>query len=150
MTRQQLTTLAALGSFALLAGAYTFQALGYAPCQMCYWQRWPHMAAIVIGILALFIPARIWAWLGAAAAGLTSAIGVFHAGVEKKWWEGPSSCTGGGLDASSGADLLSTDGNLLIMCDQVSWSMLGISMAGWNAVISFGLMMIWLAAARKQ
>ena len=150
MTRAQLMMAAAAGSFGLLAGAYVFQALGYAPCQMCYWQRWPHMAAIAIGVLAFVLPARAWAWLGALAAATTSAIGVFHTGVERGWWEGPSSCTGGGLDASNGADLLSTNGDLLILCDQVSWSLLGLSMASWNALASFALMLIWLAAARKQ
>lgn len=150
MTQKQLTSLAAFGSFALLAGAYIFQALGYPPCQMCFWQRWPHMAAIVIGILALLVPNRAWPWLGALAAGITSFIGVFHTGVEKGWWEGPSSCTGGGLDVMDGADLLSMAGDKLIMCDQVSWSLIGLSMASWNAVFSFAIMLIWLAAARKQ
>lgn len=150
MTRQNLTNLAAFGSFALLAGAYLFQAIGYPPCQMCYWQRWPHMAAIAIGVLVVFIPARALAYLGALATAITSGIGVFHTGVERGWWEGPSSCTGGGLDATNGADLLSLSGDKLIMCDQVSWSLLGLSMASWNAVFAFGLTLIWLAAARKQ
>ncbi|MFT4706564.1 MAG: disulfide bond formation protein DsbB [Yoonia sp.] len=150
MTKHQLTSLAAFGSFALLGGAYIFQALGYPPCQMCFWQRWPHMAAIGIGILAFFIPARIWPWLGAVAAAITSGIGVFHSGVERGYWPGPSSCTGSGLDAMDGADLLSMTGDKLIMCDQVSWALLGLSMASWNALLSFGLMLIWLAAARKK
>ena len=150
MTKQQLTSLAAFGSFALLGGAYIFQAIGYPPCQMCFWQRWPHMAAIGIGILAFFIPARVWQWLGALAAAITSGIGIFHSGVERAYWSGPTSCTGGGLEASSGADLLSMTGDKLIMCDQVSWEFLSLSMASWNAVISFGLMLIWLAAARKK
>ncbi|MCO4847589.1 MAG: disulfide bond formation protein B [Yoonia sp.] len=150
MTKKQLTLLAAFGSFALLAGAYIFQAIGYPPCQMCFWQRWPHMAAIGIGILAFLIPARVWPWLGALAAAITSGIGVFHTGVERAYWSGPTSCTGGGLDASDGADLLSLAGDKLIMCDQVSWELLGLSMASWNAVFSFGLMLIWLAAARKK
>ncbi len=150
MTKQQLTSLAAFGSFVLLGGAYIFQALGYPPCQMCFWQRWPHMAAIGISVLALLIPARVWPWLGAVAAAITSGIGVFHSGVERGYWPGPSSCTGGGLDASSGADLLSLTGDKLIMCDQVSWEFLSLSMASWNAVFSFGLMLIWLAAARKK
>jgi len=150
MTRQNLTMLAAIGSFALLAGAYMFQALGYPPCQMCFWQRWPHMVAIGIGVLALLVPARIWPYLGALAAAMTSAIGVFHTGVERGWWEGPASCTGGGLDATDGADLLSLTGDKLIMCDQVSWSMLGLSMASWNALASAVLVLVWLAAARQQ
>ena len=150
MTRQKLTTIAALGSFALLAGAYTFQAIGYPPCQMCYWQRWPHMAAIAIGVIAFFVPSRVIALLGAAATATTSAIGVYHTGVEKKWWDGPSSCTGDGLGGLSGADLLSVDGDNLIMCDQVSWEFLTLSMASWNAVFAAILCVIWLMAAGKK
>lgn len=148
MTRQNLIRLAAFGSFALLAGAYTFQAFGYPPCTMCYWQRWPHFAAIGVGIAATLIHARVWPYLGALAAATTSGIGVYHTGVERGWWEGPTSCTGGGLDLTS--DLLSTSGDRLIMCDQVSWELFTLSMASWNALFSAALVLVWLAAARKQ
>ena len=150
MTRQNLTSLAAAGSFALLAGAYLFQAMGYPPCQMCYWQRWPHMAAIAIGVVCYFVPSRILAYAGAAATALTSVIGVYHTGVERKFWEGPSSCTGDGLGGLSGADLLSVSGDKLIMCDQVSWEFLTLSMASWNALFAAGLCVIWLMAARQK
>lgn len=137
-------------SAGLLAGAYVFQYLGYAPCTMCYWQRWPHMAAVAIGVLALFVPARILGYLGALAALTTAAIGVYHTGVERKFWEGPSTCTGdGGLGELSGNDLLSLDGPRLIMCDQVSWEMLDLSMASWNAVISLVAVCLWIIAARR-
>ena len=137
-------------SVLLLGGAYVFEALGYAPCTMCYWQRWPHMAAIGIGVLALLIPARILGYLGALAALATAAIGVFHTGVERKWWEGPSSCTGtGGLDGLSGSDLLSVEGSRLIMCDQVSWELFTLSMASWNAIFSLLAVWLWLVAARR-
>lgn len=148
MTRQTLIRLAAFGSFALLAGAYTFQAFGYPPCQMCYWQRWPHFAALGIGIAATFIPARIWPYLGALAAATTSGIGLYHTGVERDWWQGPTSCTGGALDLTS--DLLSTTGPRLILCDQVSWELFTLSMASWNALFSAVLVLIWLAAARQK
>lgn len=148
MTPQTLIRLAAFGSFALLAGAYIFQAFGYPPCQMCYWQRWPHFAAVAVGIAAALIPARVWPYLGALAAAITSGIGVYHTGVERNWWDGPNSCTGGGLDL--GGDLLSTSGDRLIMCDQVSWELFTLSMATWNALFSAALVLIWLAAARKQ
>ncbi len=148
MTRENLIRLAAFGSFALLAGAYMFQALGYPPCQMCYWQRWPHFAAVGVGVLATLIPARVWPYLGALAAATTSGIGVYHTGVERDWWEGPTSCTGGGLDLTG--DLLSTSGDRLIMCDQVSWELFTLSMASWNALFSAGLVLIWLAAARQK
>lgn len=137
-------------SAALLGGAYVFEYLGYPPCTMCYWQRWPHMAAIAIGVLALIVPLRIIGYMGAAAALITAGIGIFHTGVERKWWEGPSSCTGsGGLDGLTGADLLATDGPRLVMCDQVSWELLTLSMASWNAAFSLIAVWLWLVAARR-
>jgi len=152
MSRRSLTLTAAAGSAALLAGAYFFQWLGYAPCKMCYWQRWPHMAAIAIAVLVLLVPLPALLWLGAAALVLTGGIGVFHAGVEQGWWPGPASCTqaGGGLSGLSGGDLLALDGPVLILCDQISWSFMGLSMAAWNAVFSLLLALVWLRAARAQ
>lgn len=147
MTRNAMILLAGGGSFALLAGAYLFQALGYPPCAMCLWQRWPHMAAIVIAALALRIGGPALPALGAVAAGLTGAIGVFHTGVERGWWQGPTSCSGGGgLGGLTGADLLAIDGPRVVMCDQVSWEFLTLSMASWNAVASFVLMAVWISA----
>ncbi len=149
MTRTRLTVLAAGGSFALLAGAFLFQALGYPPCALCLWQRWPHAVAIVIGAVALMIwrPATPLLLLGALAAATTGGIGIYHTGVERGWWEGPSSCTGtgGGL----GGDLLSTDIAPVVMCDDVVWSLFGLSMASYNALISFGLAALWVMAARR-
>ncbi len=150
MDRRTLTLVATFGSAALLGGAYVFQWLGYEPCKMCYWQRWPHMVAIVIGIVALIRPLSVLAWLGAAAVAVTGGVGVYHAGVEQGWWPGPESCTraGGGLSGLSGGDLLAVDGPRLILCDQISWSFMGLSMAAWNAVLSIILVLIWLRAER--
>lgn len=150
MTRKTLILMAAGGSAALLAGAFFFQWLGYLPCKMCLWQRWPHAAAIVIGILAFFVPAPALLWLGALAAATTAGIGLYHSGVEQRWWEGPTSCTstGGGLGGLSGSDLLSTEGPALILCDQISWSFLNLSMASWNAILSIVLVILWIRAAR--
>ncbi len=152
MTRNFLVLLAAGGSVALLGGAFIFQALGYAPCAMCLWQRWPHAAAILIGALALFIPGRILPLLGALAAATTSGIGIYHTGVERDWWEGPASCTGAGpgLGGLDGSDLLSMDGPALVLCDQVSWALMGISMASWNAIFSALLVVLWVMAARAR
>ncbi len=149
MTRKTLIAIAAGGSLALLGGAFLFQTLGYAPCKMCLWQRWPHAAAIVIGALALLtaLPARALAALGAFAALTTAGIGFYHAGVEQKWWEGPSSCTGGG--SLEGVDLLSTDITPIVMCDDIVWSLFGLSMAGYNALFSLALAAVWIMAARK-
>ena len=153
MTRTTLIALATLGSAALLLGAYGFQHIGgLLPCKMCLWQRWPHAAAIAIGVVLMMGGPRPLIWAGALAAAATSLIGFYHAGVEWRWWPGPSSCTGGGLDlgAMGGSDLLSMDAPTgLVLCDEVVWSLMGLSMAGWNGVISLGLAVIWVLAARR-
>ena len=149
MTRNLLVLLAACGSAGLLAGAFFYQALGYPPCAMCLWQRWPHVAAILIAVVALNVNNRLLLLLGAAATAATSAIGIFHTGVEKAWWQGPTSCTGnGGLNGLSGSDLLSLDGPRVAMCDQVSWEFAGLSMASWNALLSLVLFGVWIMAMR--
>lgn len=153
MSRTQIVVTAAGGSALLLAGAFLFQMAGYPPCKMCLWQRWPHAVAFVIGAVFLIVPNRILAWLGALAAATTGLIGIYHAGVEQKWWEGPNDCTGDGAGIAnlSGADLLSTDvGEVIIMCDDIAWQLAGISMAGWNAIISLFLAGLWVVAARRQ
>lgn len=152
MTARTLILLAAAGSVLLLGGAFLFQALGWAPCALCLWQRWPHAAAIGIGALALALPRVPLAPLGALAAATTAGIAVYHSGVERHWWLGPTSCTsaGGGVGGLSGADLLSTEGPSLVLCDQFTPFLFGLSMANWNAILSVGLVLIWLAAARKS
>ena len=151
LPRQTLILLATLGSVALLGGAFAFQYIGgLAPCQLCLWQRWPHAAAILIGLVALATGWRGLAWLGAVAALATAAIAVFHVGVELKWWEGLASCTAGSIDGISTADLLdpTKDVAAVVRCDAIAWQMLGISMAGWNAILSLVLAGIWVKAAR--
>lgn len=144
--------LAVFGSFALLVGAFLFQAIGYAPCRMCIWQRYPHGLAIAAGALLLFGVSTLFvSFIGAFASTTTSALGVFHTGVERDWWEGPSSCTGSGLDLStlSSQDLLPsfTNGPInIVMCDEVSWEFLSLSMASWNFILSGFLTLIWLIA----
>ncbi|WP_095589647.1 disulfide bond formation protein B [Actibacterium ureilyticum] len=153
MTRNTLIVLAFGGSALLLAGAFAFQHLGgLAPCAMCLWQRWPHAAAVLIGIVALMLRGPALPLLGALAAAVTSGLGIYHTGVERDWWEGPSSCTssGPGLSGLSGSDLLSVDtAPQLVLCDQVAWEMLGLSMASWNALWSAMLVGLWLLAARR-
>lgn len=156
-TRSFTILLAAGGSLALLLGAFAFQYLGgLAPCQLCIWQRWPHAAAIVISLPALLLAkgtvGRILPLLGALAALASAAIGAFHVGVEQGWWEGLASCTAGSISGLSTADLLNPDVNVgaVIRCDEIAWSMFGLSMAGWNVVLSALLAMIWTAAYRRS
>ncbi|MEP3441446.1 MAG: disulfide bond formation protein B [Sulfitobacter sp.] len=143
--------LATLGSVAVLGGAFAFQHLGgLAPCKLCLYQRWPHAAAIIIGVLILISRKVQLAWAGAAAALTTAIIGMYHVGVEQGWWEGPTTCTSGGVSGLSAQQLM--DQILaapLVRCDDIAWQMAGISMAGWNAIASLVLMAIWVQAARR-
>ncbi|MDA9207687.1 disulfide bond formation protein B [Octadecabacter sp.] len=150
MTRTGLIKIATLGSVLLLGGAFFFELLGYPPCKMCFWQRYAHATAIYIGALAWVQPRfqRVLATLGALAAAVGSVLGFYHSGVEQKWWEGPTSCSGNG--SLEGVDLLSTDLAIpVIMCDEIVWSLMGLSMATYNGLISLILAGIWVAAARK-
>jgi len=80
-----LCLLAAAGSAALLIGALGFQYLGgMPPCKLCIWQRWPHLIAVLIGVLIFFLPMRMLAIAGAAAAAVTSGVGIYHLGVEHR------------------------------------------------------------------
>lgn len=151
LSSRTLILLATLGSVALLGGAFAFQYIGgMAPCQLCLWQRWPHAAAILIGAVALVTGWRGLAWLGALAALATAGIGVFHVGVEQLWWEGLASCTAGSIAGISTADLLdpTKDVAAVVRCDEIAWQLLGISMAGWNAILSVLLAGLWAKAAR--
>lgn len=141
--------LAVLVPAGLLAGALGSQHLaGLNPCEMCYWQRYPHWAALALSGLSFFIPAarRPLVLLAALAVAISGAIGVFHAGVELGWWEGMTQCTATG--AATLEDILAAP---LVRCDQVQFSFLGLSMAGWNALISLSAAgaIAWLTLRRR-
>ena len=151
LTHRQLMVAAALGSAGLLAGAFVFQALGYAPCKLCLWQRYPHGLAAALGFVALFLPLSLIAVLGALAALSSAGVGLYHVGVEQGWWEGPTSCSGGDIGTLSADALLSQIMEApLVRCDEIAWSLAGISMAGWNAILSVLLAALWSAAAIRQ
>ena len=123
----------------LLGGAFGSQYIGgLHPCEMCYWQRWPHGVAILLAAGGFTAPAessrsRILTLLAALAIAVSGAIGVYHSGVEAGIFQGLTACTATG--AMSFEDLMKVP---LVRCDQVQWSLFGISMAGWNAIISLG------------
>lgn len=151
MTRNQLILTAAGGSLFMLLGAFAFQHIGgMPPCKLCLWQRYPHAAAIIIGAIALWVPGRALPLLGALAALTTFAIGLYHTGVERSWWEGPTTCTSGPIGNLSAKELMAQIMSApLVRCDEVPWEMFTLSMASWNAIASFGLALVWLAAANR-
>jgi disulfide bond formation protein DsbB len=148
---KRLALIAAAGSAALLAGAFLFQLLGYPPCKMCLWQRWPHAAAVLIGIAFFYFQTRVLLWFGAIAAAITAGIGYFHAGVEQGWWEGPSSCSSGSIEGLTPDELFEQImAAPLVRCDDIAWALGGISMAGWNGLLSTLLAFIWIRAATQK
>lgn len=152
---QQARVLALVVPAALLAGAYGSQyAGGLHPCEMCYWQRWPHFAAIVFALISFGMrgapdKGRSFVWLAAFAIFISGAIGAYHAGVEAGIFEGFTQCTAGGGSGDILADIMATP---LIRCDEIQFSFLGISMAGWNAMISIGfaLLIAWLSLRKPR
>ena len=144
--------LAGLGSFLLLMGAFGFQFIGkLTPCPMCIWQRWPHATAILIAVVAMTVlwqQRRFLAGLGALTMLASAGLGIFHAGVEQKWWDGPSSCSGADPTSLSSDQLLDQLMDTpLVRCDEIVWDLFGITMAGWNGMISIGLAVLWFFAA---
>ena len=152
LSRNTLIGLAAGGSAALMLGALGFQHLGdLAPCKLCIWQRYPHVIAIVIGIVAVAIRGRLLPYLGMLAALTTSGIGLYHTGIERNWWEGPTSCTSQDISNLSSDQLFDQIVNApLIRCDEVAWEFMSLSMASWNGLIALGLAGLWFLAARKS
>lgn len=150
ISARQLAILAGAGSAALLITALIFQSVGYVPCELCILQRWPHLAAAIIGAALIFIDSKLLRWAGALAAGLATAFAIYHAGVEYQWWQGPVACTGGidGMLNMSTQDLMAQlQSAPVTRCDQPQWYFLGLTMAGWNAICSAILTGMWLRSA---
>ncbi|MEC9434896.1 MAG: disulfide bond formation protein B [Pseudomonadota bacterium] len=149
-----LAGLAAAGSAGLLAGAFAFQHLGgLAPCEMCLWQRWPHAVGIGLGLLML-VPflreARVLRLIGLVAMVVGAGIALMHTGVERGWWQGVTECSGGpGGDLTADQLLEAIRAAPMVRCDEVAWSMLGLSMASWNGLISVALALLWAASLRR-
>ena len=134
----------AVAGAATILGAYFFQyVLGLAPCPLCLEQRIPYYVTIPVAVIV-----TIAAWRGAPrlliAGGLGivagamligTALAVYHAGVEWKWWAGPQDCSGP-LNPLGG-DLMRQLQNIsVVRCDEAAWRFLGLSLAGYNAIIS--------------
>jgi disulfide bond formation protein DsbB len=146
-------------SAVILGSAFAFQFIGgLQPCELCLWQRYPYaitigLAGVGIGLSRAGVERRLLAIL-VALCGLTFLIGagiaVFHVGVEQKWWEGTSACVGSLTGAASAEDLRQRLlGAPVVRCDAPAWTLFGISMAGYNALLSLALGVASLVFARK-
>lgn len=151
LTPQRAALLIFAIAFATIAGAWLFEYFGYPPCELCLKQRWAYYAGVPLALaIAVLAPSNP----GVARAGLvimgllwlgSMVFGIYHSGVEWKWWPGPATCTAqagfvGGLpDLSKPA----------VLCDTPAIRILGLSLAGWNAVISLGLALVAFAGLRR-
>jgi disulfide bond formation protein DsbB len=135
---------------AMILGAYAFQYIGgLEPCKLCWWQRYVYFAAIPLAAIAVILAARgDGARWPMALTGLLLLAGMgiagYHAGVEYHWWPGPDTCSG----AVGGDIFRETVTKGLVRCDETPWSLFGVSMAGYNFVISgllavFSLRLAW-------
>jgi disulfide bond formation protein DsbB len=150
---------AAAVATATILGAYFFEfVLGYAPCPLCLTQRIPYYVAIPVAIavaIAAHAGAPRWLLAGglvviAAAMLIGAGYGIYHAGVEWKWWAGPSDCAGTGNSFGSAGSLLQTiETTPVVRCDEAAWRLAGLSLAGYNAMISVAIagVALWGAAA---
>lgn len=156
-------------TFSLAAGATALVALitvltaltyehagGYTPCALCLIERYAYYAGVPLAAGAFFLarskPSRL-AVLLLALCGvgflINSGIGVYHSGIEWKWWPGPESCSAGALAPLSGSLLDALNNAKAVSCDDAPWRLLGLSFAGWNVVVSFGLAILSFIGVRN-
>ena len=128
---------------------------GLYPCELCLLERWPWRAAIAISAVAWLAGERLARpvppILLATVFAVSAVIAFYHVGVEQHWFAGPSACTASGTEAGS-VDALRAQllGRQPVMCDEVQWSLFGISLAGWNLLASLALAAFCVAAARGR
>lgn len=137
---------------ALMAGALAFQYLGHLyPCDLCWWQRYPHYTAIPLAALAFVVPGRplrvALVALAAVAILVSGGIGVFHAGIEYHWWQGLTECTS---TRSGPVTLESILRAPIVRCDVPQWTFAGVSLAGFNAIFSIAGGLTILALLRSK
>lgn len=138
---------------ALLGGAYGFQYIGgLVPCEMCWWQRYAHFAALGLAVAAFVLPVkRLFVALSGLALAAASAIGGYHAGVEYGWWKGLTECTTTVSFSNGGDPLAAIMAAPVIRCDVVQWKLMGISMAGYDFLISgAAALVVFALMARKE
>lgn len=140
-------------AFATIAGAWIFEYFGYAPCELCLMQRWAYYAGVPIAALTAILAASnsrpmlpiLFGLLALIFAG-SAIFGVYHSGVEWGFWPGPAGCTGTTMPrAGNMQDFMKQLQTVrVVRCDEVAIRIFGLSLAGWNAVISAAVVVIAL------
>ena len=152
---------AVVGAAAIL-GAWLFEyVMKLAPCPLCLEQRIAYYVAIPLALIVLAATyARVPRWLLMAALGVVAAamlwnagLGIYHAGIEWKWWPGPQDCSAPIANLGSAGNLLRQLEDInIVRCDEAAWRFLGLSLAGWNVLISLGLaaVALWAIMTRRS
>jgi disulfide bond formation protein DsbB len=142
-------------AFLAIAGAWVFQGLGYAPCDLCLEQRYAYYAGVPIAVLAFAMAASgssralvgALFWLLALIFAANAVLAVYHSGVEARLWQGPTACTGA-LGATEGGSLLDQLKTVkVVRCDAVQLRVFGLTLANWNILISAALAALAARAA---
>jgi disulfide bond formation protein DsbB len=143
---------------ATLGGAWIFQLSGYAPCDLCLKQRIPYYIGIPLALITVLAAWRrqhtllLPDFIGLALLfGFSTLFGIYHSGVEWGFWQGPSDCTGTLTQVDSMTDFMKQLQTVkVVRCDAVAIRILGLSLAGWNAVISIGLFVLAIMGVRAR
>ncbi|GAA0785541.1 disulfide bond formation protein B [Roseibium denhamense] len=145
-----------LGGLAVIGTAWGFQIIGgYVPCKLCLEQRLPYYAGLPLAAAGLLLLLRGRDGLAlsvllavAAIFAYGAGLGIYQAGAEWQFWDGPNDCGGGSAAPASAANMLQAlQSTRIVSCTEASWRMFGLSFAGWNAVASAGLAGLALLAA---
>jgi disulfide bond formation protein DsbB len=158
LPRQGFSNALAIGglAFATIAGAWTFQALGFEPCELCLQQRYPYYAGIPVAAIAFAVAksgssralTRALFWLLALIFAVSVVQAAYHSGVEAHLWRGPTACTGSYAGAAGGASLLEQLKTVKVVnCDVVQLRVFGLSLANWNVLVSAALAALAARAA---
>jgi disulfide bond formation protein DsbB len=145
-----------LGSAGLLGGALLFQYVGgLPPCQLCHYQRWPYIAVLALSFIAIAVgDKRLIRWVMGVCVLLfilDAGLAFYHVGVEQHWFAGPTTCSGPGAGGDSVEALkLQILGQKPVRCDEIPWSLFGISLAGWNFLGALALAIFSLLACRRM
>lgn len=145
------------GAFAALCIAWLAQyGFSLAPCELCYWQRYGYWAAIALGVIAILQPVgtprrSVALWLLTLAFVVTAGIAMFHVGVEQKWWEGTTACTGVSFEGMTAEEMEKAINDApIVRCDVPAWTMFGLSIAGYNILYALALAAFTLKGALRS
>lgn len=140
-------------SILALGGALTAQyGFNLRPCELCLIQRVPFVLAIILGLWAYFKPTYRLPLIGVSGVVflVNSGIALFHSGVERKWWAGMTGCTTPDMSGSIEELMKRIQETSVTRCDEIPWSLFGLSMANYNVAFCLGLAFICAAYLYRQ